>query len=169
MESAETNVVERLQKIMPALIEFRDELIHLRDERLSEVAYYSKFRNNQDTPNILPIHELFNLYVVMVDLKHKLVSFKKSFNENELPSATYNQFINIFTKVYSVDMDEAKPEKIFLGGSDVWRKTLRYVIDKWDSMSYEPRVRYSVEAYNLIKSRFHLIKLISEFETSLKN
>lgn len=161
MDHVKNEAVGKLRKMMPVLVGFGEELEKI-EERLAVVHYYSRFKKHKDTPRIIPIEELSNFYKFAIDLKPRMIEFKKSFNENNLSDEVRELFTVIYSRIVLIQATDANLVQI--GGSTTWLKPLSYVLAKWESMDYEYRVQYSTDAFKTLKNFLALIGQIKKLD-----
>lgn len=167
LNTPEQDALSLLKSIALLFYVVRHQLVLIEDKFNKQIPHYKKFSMTNDKPSALPIEEVTQLTVNMRAIKHKVIEFKKTFNENDLPVSLRAMFMEIFDLIIQ-DVLECKDEIVFLGDIPTRpHKPTDHILKTWESISYLSKVGYSFDAYNSIVPYFHLIDLIDQLEDEL--
>ncbi|MES2931057.1 MAG: hypothetical protein V4665_04740 [Patescibacteria group bacterium] len=159
--------VAMLQSIMPLLMTVKAEVSAIK-EKFSEIAYYQNFKFHVHRPSKIPLEAVDEFILFINNAKEEFLTFKESFNENDLPDEARKNFVKIMLLICQNGL-EYKNGYAHVGGiSGTWVKPVSYVLERWDSMEYVIKVAYSQQAYNVISGYFNLIDCIQLLENDLK-
>jgi len=166
MSAEQKGAVKILGSFYLELEEFGD-FLKLLKGKFSSIDYYKRFQFSIDRPSSLPLEHVTEFCLKARAIRISLFSFKRSFNENDLPDDLREIFVAISVSIVQKGLT-MKSGVACIGGLGVKQRKVTDVLIKWDEMKYPHQVIYSQEVFNAITGYFPLIKLIEALSSNLE-